>query len=117
MSANIVFVNIDWKEAMMHKTLSNNLERLSDTIKDVVSMMQPTMICMCEVGVTSHLLSHHQMQIMADAAIRAWQDAATEHIDLCSMFEKGAPYMTVYIDGPIKCSGHRILRDLYTTGT
>ena len=70
MSANIVFVNIDWKEAMMHKTLSNNLERLSDTIKDVVSMMQPTMICMCEVGVTSDLLSQHQMQIMADAAIR-----------------------------------------------
>ena len=56
------------------------------------------------------------MEIMADEVIRAWKDAATEHIELCSMFEKGAPYMTVYIDGRIECSKHRILRDLYNTG-
>ena len=71
MSANIVFVNIDWKESRMHKTLSYNLRRLSNTIKNVVSMMQPTMICMCEVGETSHLLSLRQMEIMADEVIRA----------------------------------------------
>ena len=52
MSANIVFVNIDWKESRMQKTLSSKLRLLSEMIKDVVSMMQPTMICMCEVGET-----------------------------------------------------------------
>ena len=55
----------------MHKTLSNNLLLLSDMIKDVVNMMQPTMTCMCEVGVTSDLLSLRQMEIMADALICA----------------------------------------------
>ena len=32
---------------------------------------------------------------------------------LRSMFTAGAPNMTIYIDGPIGCSDHRILPDLY----
>ena len=46
--------------------------------------------------------------------MHAWKRAATEHVELRSMFEVGAPYMTVYIDGPIKCSDHRILESLYS---
>ena len=45
--------------------------------------------------------------------MQAWRDAVTEHVQLHCMFEVGAPYMTIYIDGPIQCSCHRILKDLY----
>jgi len=115
MPANIVFINIDWKEGRMHNTLSTNMSKLKDMIKGVVKKMQPTMICMCEVGEAGRPLSMRQMQQVADEVSRTWKAAATEHIQLCSMFEKGAPYMTVYIKGCIECSKHRILRDLYNT--
>ena len=45
--------------------------------------------------------------------MHAWQGAATEHLELRSMFQVGAPYMTIYKDGPIQCSDHRILEALY----
>ena len=32
---------------------------------------------------------------------------------LCSIFQVGAPYITIYIDGPIQCSCHRILKRFY----
>ena len=48
--------------------------------------------------------------------IKAWTDAATEHIEVRSMFTAGAPYVTIYIDGPIQCSDHRILHNLYYAG-
>ena len=89
------------------------MDALAKTIKGVVSNMQPTMICMCEVGENTNPLSQRQMQQVADVVMRVWSDAATEHTQLRSMFTAGAPYATVYKDGPIRCSFHRILRDLY----
>ena len=65
-SANIVLVNIDWKESRMHNTLSTNMSKLKDMIKGVVKKMQPTMICMCEVGEAGRPLSMLQMQQVAD---------------------------------------------------
>ena len=53
------------------------------------------------------------METIATELMKAWKDAATEHVRLRSMFETGYPYMTVYIDSPIQCSDHRILKDLY----
>ena len=75
--------------------------------------MNPSIICMCEVGETKHPLSETQMLQVATRSVSAWQDAATEHIQLRYMFTTGAPYMTIYIDGPIQCSDHRILHNLY----
>ena len=105
MSASVVCVNIDSMRA--------NMDALAKMIKGVVSNMQPTMICMCEVGENTNPLSQQQLQQVADEVMRVWSDAATEHIQLCSMFTTGASYATVYKDGPIRCSRHRILRDLY----
>ena len=116
MSANVVFINIDWKSSRMNRTLETNMKILAKTIAGVVHNMKPTMICMSEVGVTKHPLSEEQMQQMANQCISTWKDAATEHIQLRSMFSTGAPYMTIYIDGPIRCSNHRILHDLYYAG-
>ena len=113
MCANVVFINIDWKASRMLGTLDANMKLLAGTIEGVVRNMNPTMICMCEVGETNYPLSEEQMQQLATRSMSAWRDAATEHIQLRSMFTTGSPYMTVYIDGPIRCSNHLILHNLY----
>ena len=115
MSANVVFVNIDWKERRHHRTLNVNMKALGNTITDIVQKMNPTVICMCEVGDTNPL-SVEQMQQVADKSISAWRDAATEHAELRSMFTTGAPYMTIYIYCPFHCSNQKILCDLYHAG-
>ena len=114
MSANVVFINIDWKSSRMHARLQANMRILAKTIAGVVRAMNPSIICMSEVGETKHPLSEEQMQQVATRSMSAWQDAATEHIQLRSMFTTGSPYMTIYIDGPIQCSDHRILHKLYS---
>ena len=50
---------------------------------------------------------------MATECTQAWENAATEHVNLRSLFEVGQPYMTIYNHGPITCSCHRILGNLY----
>ena len=72
MSANIVFINIDWKESRHHSTLKANMTILGKTITNVVQKMNPTMICMCEVGVATISLTQEQMQQVADQSICAW---------------------------------------------
>ena len=113
MSANVVFININWKANKMYRTLRRNMDLLARTIAGVVDNMNPTMICMCEVGETQYPLNEQQMQQVEARSIRAWRDAATEHIELRSMFTTGAPYVTIYIHGFIRCSDHRTLRNLY----
>jgi len=113
MSANVVFINIDWKASRHNKTLETNMMLLGWTIARVVRNMKPAMVCMCEVGEASIPLTKEQMQQVADQTMQAWRDAATEHVQLHCMFEVGAPYMTIYIDGPVQCSCHRILKGLY----
>ena len=116
MSANVVSIHIDWKSSRMNNGLSRNLKLLAKTITGVVRHMNPTMICMCEVGETKHPLSEKQMQHVVAQVIKAWTDAAAEHIEVRSMFTAGAPYVTIYIDGPIQCSDHRILHNLCYAG-
>ena len=48
--------------------------------------------------------------------IKVWTDAATEHIELRSMFTARVPYVTIYIDGSIRCSDHQILCNLFYVG-
>ena len=112
MSANVVFINIDWKASRHNKTLETNMMLLGWTIARVVRNMKPAMVCMCEVGEASNPLTKEQMQQVADRSMQAWRDAATD-VQLHCMFEVGAPYMTIYIDGSVQCSCHRILKGLY----
>ena len=114
MSANVVFINIDWKSSRMQATLDANMRILAGTIAGVVRTMNPSIICMCEVGETKYPLSEKQMLQVATRCVGAWQAVATEHIQLRYLFTTGSPYMTVYIDGPIQCSDHRILHKLYS---
>ena len=113
-SARVVFIKIDWK-ASRHsstKALKRNMQTLGQTIGSVVRNMSPTMICMCEVGEATRALSSKELKEVADQSMLSWQEAATEHFQLQSMYEVGAPYMTIYQQGPIRCSGHRILSNL-----
>ena len=86
MTANTVFVNIDWKKSRHYRTLNANVKVLGTTITNIVQKMKPTVMCMCEVGETSNPLSNEQVQQVADKSISAWQKAATEHVKLGSMF-------------------------------
>ena len=113
MSANVVFINIDWKASRHNKTPKANMRLLGKTIAGVVRNMNPTMICMCEVGNATAPLTEEQMQQVADQSMLAWKEAAAEHFELRSMFQVGAPYMMIHTDGPIQCSCHRILKHLY----
>ena len=115
-SVNVVFIIIDWKPNRMNNTLNKHMERLANTITGVVRNMNPTMICMCEAGETKNPLSEEQMRQVVTQVISAWTAAATEDIQLRSMFTTGAPYVTIYIHGPIRCSDHRILENLYSAG-
>ena len=101
MSANVVFINIDWKASRHLKTLNTNMKRLGKTIANVVNNTTPTMICMCEVGEATIPLTEEQMQQVSNQSMRAWKEAATEHFkgaatehfELRSMFQVGAPYI------------------------
>ena len=61
MSGNVVFVNIDWKETRMHRTLKANMKKLATTITHVVQKMNPRVLCMVEVGLEEDPLSEAQM--------------------------------------------------------
>ena len=104
MSANVVFINIDWKKSRHSKArLSHNMRTLATTIAGIVGNMKPAMICMCEVGEAHMPLTQMHMQQVGDQTMQAWRDAATEHGELQTMFEVGAPYMTVYDVSQVQC--------------
>jgi hypothetical protein len=113
MSANVVFINIDWKQSRHNKEHAN-MSKLSFTIGSVINNMKPAMLCMSEVGEASIALTEMSMQQVANQTVQAWRDAATEHVELKCMFEVGAPYMTVYDVSQVQCSCHRILTDLFS---
>ena len=70
MSANLVFINIDWKNRHQNqKALDRNMNTLENTISNVVHEMNPTAICMCEVGLEKSPLTEEQMQQVADQSI------------------------------------------------
>ena len=89
------------------------MQTLSTTIAGILHNMKPAMICMCEVGEAHIPLTDEEMQQVADQTMQAWHDAATEQVELHSMFEVGAPYMTIYDEIKVQCSSHRILKHLY----
>ena len=78
-SANVVFINIDWKASRHNteKASTRNMTLLGKTIAGVVRNMNPTMICMCEVGEASKPLAEKQMQQVADQSMKAWKEAAS----------------------------------------
>ena len=78
LSANVVFINIDWKASRRNaKALKSNMKILAKTITGVVRNMNPTMICMCEASLATIPLTEEQMQQVADQSMHAWNEAAT----------------------------------------
>ena len=115
MAVNVVFVNIDWKRARHNTSRSTgrNMQILHDTIAGIVREMEPAMLCMCEVGEASNLLSQAHMQQISDKIQKAWQSAATQNVRLEFLFTINAPYMTAYNPLQVKCTGRRIIQNLY----
>ena len=115
MRANVVFINIDWKDARHSnlRTTKKNLRILGDTIEDVVLKMKPAMICMTEVGVFSQPLTGPHMEQVRDQVLETWRSAANGNARLRSMFKVGEPYMTVYDENQVHCSNHQVLKNIY----
>ena len=95
--ANIVFINIDWKDSRhaTEKSTRRNLNLLANTIDDVVRKMRPAMICMVEVGVSHQPLTLPHMEQVRDQVLTTWRRRANENARIRIMFEVGHPYMTV----------------------
>ena len=114
-AVNVVFINIDWKTSRhsSEKTLAKNLRLLDATISSVVRKMSPALICLCEVGVASQPLNAAQMAEVNQQCMQTWRASSAQAQELCSMFETGAPYISIYDKSKVHCSDHRIIHDLY----
>ena len=78
MSANVVFINIDWKKSRHNDhALNRNMKILDRTIAGVVQNMTPAMICMCEVGETHSPLTEDNMEQVERQTKQAWRNSAT----------------------------------------
>jgi len=73
MPANIVFINIDWKESRhdTEKSTKRNLKILGNTIQDVVRKMKHAMLCITEVGVVAQPLTGPHMEQVRDQVLAA----------------------------------------------
>ena len=114
--ANIVFINIDWKDSRhdTERSTKKNLNILGNTIEDVVRKMKPAVICMVEVGVITQPLTRPHMDQVRDQVLTAWRSRADENAHIRIMFEVGHPYMTAYDANQVLCSDHRILQNVFT---
>ena len=98
MAVKVIFVNIDWKKSRHNTDAStrNNLRILHSTITGIVQNMQPSILCMCEVGEVSSPLTQAHMEQVAATVKGAWEGAATERVRLQLFFTSDIPYMTAY---------------------
>ena len=58
--------------------------------------MTPAVLCMCEVGAASDLLTEAHMQEIANTIQKALKIQGTEHFRLKFLFIADAQYMTAY---------------------
>ena len=80
---NIVYLNTDWKQSR-HDTpesRSRNKRKLQETIESIAASMHPDILCMCEVGVASALMTEQQLEDMRSEAVskHALEDALVVH--------------------------------------
>ena len=124
---NIVYLNTDWKQSR-HDTpesRSRNKRKLQETIESIAASMHPDILCMCEVGVASALMTEQQLEEMSEWCVEQWKRTATgragagfrspeyqseqawkaaqENFSLSVLYAKDAPYMTIYNNKKCTC--------------
>ena len=134
---NVVFVNIDWK-ATRHDTKDSrarNKKKLQDTIGSIVANMHPDILCMCEVGEAGSLMTEEPLEEVRKWCLEQWKRTATgregagwrsleyksaqawkeaqDNLSLSVLYEKEAPYMTIYDSQKCTCRCSTILHDVY----
>ena len=70
-SANLVFIDIDWKSRRMDSALIRNMKLLAKTIAGEARTMNPSMLCISEVFETRTPLSEEKMQQVVAQVISA----------------------------------------------
>ena len=86
---------------------------LHNTIAGIVQNMTPAVLCMCEVGAASDLLTEVHMQEIANTIQKAGRSHATEAFRLKFLFIADAQYMNIYNELRFQCIKHRIIRNIY----
>ena len=72
-----------------------SLQHVSDNVSAFLKQRAPRPCCMCEVG-DKNAWTDQQMSEVANQCISTWKRAATEHVNLGTMYQTEAPYMTMY---------------------
>ena len=134
---NIVYLNTDWKQSR-HDTpesRSRNKRKLQETIESIAASMHPDILCMCEVGVASALMTEQQLEEMSEWCVEQWKRTATgragagfrspeyqseqawkaaqENFSLSVLYAKDAPYMTIYNNKKCTCLKNTTLHNVY----
>ncbi len=115
-SLAVTFVNIDWK-ATRHNTpaaVNRNVPLLRTTVRSIVNIQRPAVICFCEVGGIGPRLSltSAQMDVLVEAIVGAWQEQL-QSARLQHNYTQGQPYLTVWDAAQGTCFDFRITHGLY----
>ena len=111
----LAFANMDWKRSRYDtdRARANNNTKLHRTITNIVSKMDPDILCMCEVGEAHQCMDEDMMRDFVDTSQNAWKAAAGKHVQLQFLYEVGFPYMTIYRYDKVLCGDQEFLTDLY----
>ena len=82
---NISYVNIDWKRSRhaSAKAERRNLPKLDKTIKGILRLQKPAVLCICEFGEVLHPLAPQHVDVVKHLITKAWASVhgfATEPI-------------------------------------
>ena len=113
----LIYANIDWK-ASRHDTAkaeANNSKLLRATVLSIVEKMQPAVLCFCEVGTATNLLTEQMMKRLTEIVAAAWKDAATKHVepDIQFHYDTDAPYLTAWDAKQCDCRHFRIMWNVF----
>ena len=72
----VVFVNIDWKKSRQEteKAKKSNMVIIEGTVRSIIQIHKPVVICFCEVGVSSRPLTLDQMSTVSQAIEDTWHE-------------------------------------------
>ena len=110
----VVFVNIDWKKSRHDnkKVADKNLDLLKGTVRSIIKIHEPVVICFCEVGETSQPMTSSQMSALSEVIEATWKELL-QSTKLQSSFTQGYPYLTVWDSSRVDCFNFHITKGLY----
>ena len=107
----VVFVNIDWKKSRQEtpKAKKSNMVIIEGTVRSIIQIHKPVVICFCEVGETDNPMTLSQMSAVSEVIEATWHELL-QSTQLKSSFTQGYPYLTVWDSSRVDCFNFHITR-------